>query len=86
MPVFRHFEEEAALVYKKTDEITPDERRRFIDQVRFPGKKTGVFKPNAFDEAVSAVVDTWVVSSSTLRTINRMRQLPTSGTGTLIPE
>ncbi len=58
-PVFRHFEEEANLSYKRTTEITPEERTRFIDQVRLPGGRTGSFKTDAFQKAVSAVVDTW---------------------------
>jgi hypothetical protein len=59
VPVFRHFEEEANLAYKKTTDITPEERQRFIDQVKLPGNKTGAFKTDAFNKAVSAVVDTW---------------------------
>jgi len=59
VPVFRHFEEEANLAYKRTNELTPEERRRFIEQVRLPGNRTGAFKADAFIKAVSAVVDTW---------------------------
>lgn len=59
VPVFRHFEDEANLAYKRTNELTPDERRRFIDQVKLPGNRTGAFKADAFIKAVSAVVDTW---------------------------
>ena len=59
VPVFRHFEEEANLAYKRTNEITPDERARFIDRVRLPGNRTGAFKTDAFNKAVSAVVDAW---------------------------
>jgi hypothetical protein len=59
MPVFRHFEEEENLAYKTTNEITPEERQRFIDQVRLPGNKTGEFKKDAFNKAVDTVVETW---------------------------
>jgi hypothetical protein len=58
-PIFRHFGEEANLVYKRTNELTPEERRRFIDQVKLPGNRTGAFKTDAFSKAVSAVIDTW---------------------------
>ncbi len=59
IPVFRHFEEEKDLAYKPTDEITPEERQRFIDQVRLPGNRTGEFKKDAFSKAVDTVVATW---------------------------
>jgi hypothetical protein len=58
-PVFRHFEEEANLSYKRTNEITPDERARFIDRVRLPGGRSGTFRTDAFNKAVLAVVDAW---------------------------
>ena len=59
IPVFRHFEEEAKLAYKKTNEINADERQRFIDQIKLPGNKTGAFKQDAFDKAVGTVIETW---------------------------
>ena len=59
IPVFRHFEEEANIAYKKTNKITPEERRRFVDQVKLPGNRTGAFKTDAFNKAVSAVIDMW---------------------------
>jgi hypothetical protein len=59
IPVFRHFEEEKDLAYKKTGEITSEERQRFIDKVKLPDNRTGAFKTDAFYKAVSAVVDTW---------------------------
>jgi hypothetical protein len=59
MPIFRHFEEEKDLAYKTTDEISLEERKRFIDQVRLPGNKTGAFKKDAFNKAVEAVIEAW---------------------------
>jgi hypothetical protein len=59
MPVFRHFEQEKDLAYKKTDELTAAEKQRFIEEVRLPGNKTGEFRKNAFDKAVGVVIDTW---------------------------
>lgn len=58
-PVFRHYADEKFLAYKKTKDITPEERQRFIDQVKLPGNKTGQFKKDAFDKAVNMVIDTW---------------------------
>jgi hypothetical protein len=59
IPIFRHFAEEKNLAYKKTTEITPEEDRRFIGQINLPGNKTGEFKKDAFDKAVSTLVETW---------------------------
>lgn len=59
IPVFRHFAEEEKLAYKKTNEITPEELRRFVNPVKLPGDKTGEFKKDAFDKAVAAVIDAW---------------------------
>jgi hypothetical protein len=58
-PIFRHFAEEKNLAYNTTNEITSEERQRFIDQIRIPGNKTGEFKRDAFDKAVVAVTDAW---------------------------
>ena len=58
-PVFRHFAEENNLAYKKTNEITADERQRFIDAILLPGNETGEFKKDGFEKAVNAVIDTW---------------------------
>ncbi|MDD5242447.1 MAG: zinc dependent phospholipase C family protein [Syntrophorhabdaceae bacterium] len=59
LAVFRHFGEEKNLVYKKTADIDPEERRQFIEQVMLPGNKTGTFRKDAFDKAVNVVIDTW---------------------------
>lgn len=59
VPAFRHFEEETNLSYKKTGEITPEERTRFVDQVKLPAGRSGSFRAGAFDKAVAAVVDVW---------------------------
>lgn len=58
-PVFRHFAEEKDLAYKKTTEITPEERQRFVEKIRLPGNKTGEFKKDVFDKAVNTVMETW---------------------------
>ena len=59
VPVFRHFAEEKNLAYKKTTELTRNERKRFIEEVTLPGNKTGDFKKDAFYKAVDTVVQTW---------------------------
>ena len=58
-PVFRHFAEEKDLAYKKTADITPEDRQRFVEKIRLPGNKTGKFKKDGFDKAVNTVIDTW---------------------------
>lgn len=58
-PIFRHFEEEKNLAYKRTSEITADERLKFIDKVMLPGGRTGEFKKDAFNKAVNTVIHTW---------------------------
>src|SRR5208337_5420580 len=58
-PVFRHFEEEQDLAYKKTTDITSEERQRFVEEIRLPGNKTGEFKKDAFEKAINTVIDTW---------------------------
>ena len=59
VPVFRHFAEEKDLAYKKTTEITQEERKRFIAEINLPGTKTGEFKKDAFYKAVDTVIQTW---------------------------
>jgi hypothetical protein len=59
MPIFRHFAEEKNLAYKKTKDISQEERRQFIDKVKLPRNKTGQFKKDAFDKTVKAVMDVW---------------------------
>src|SRR5208337_1654800 len=58
-PIFRHIAQDNNLAYKITNDITPDEWRLFVNQVKLPGNKTGEFKKDAFDKAVAAVIDTW---------------------------
>jgi hypothetical protein len=58
-PIFRHIGEKTGLVYKTTAELTAEERSRFLDQVTLPGHKTGQFKKDAFDKAVTTVIDVW---------------------------
>lgn len=57
--IFRHIGEGKNLVYKKTRDINPDERKRFIDEVRLPGNRLGRFREDVFDKAVGAVMDAW---------------------------
>ena len=59
MPLFRHIGEAEGLAYKKTDELTPDEKERFIEQVNLPHGATGAFKESAFDKAVERLVEVW---------------------------
>jgi hypothetical protein len=58
-PIFRHIGEKEGLAYKKTDEFTGDERARFIEQINLPGSKTGTFKEQTFDKAVSKLIEVW---------------------------
>lgn len=59
IPIFRHIGEEKSLVYKKTGDITPDERKKFIEEVKLPGNGIGRFKEDAFDKAVDMVIGVW---------------------------
>lgn len=59
LPVFRHVGEKANLVYKKTSNITIEERKKFISDVKLPGNKTGKFKEDAFDKTVATVLEVW---------------------------
>jgi hypothetical protein len=58
-PIFRHIGEREDLVYKKTDELTDEERARFVERVNLPGGATGTFKEHAFDKAVSRLIGVW---------------------------
>jgi hypothetical protein len=57
--IFRHMGEEKNVVYKKTNEITKDERKRFIDEINLPGDKIGSFREDAFNKTVEKVVEVW---------------------------
>jgi hypothetical protein len=59
VPIFRHFEEEANIAYKTTNSITAEEWQNFVNQVKLPHNRIGRFKEDAFDKAVTAVIDTW---------------------------
>jgi len=59
IPVFRHFGEEKSLVYKRVEGFDQEERKKFIEEVRLPGGKTGNFRKNVFDKAVAMVIDVW---------------------------
>jgi hypothetical protein len=58
-PIFRHIGEKTNLVYKQTRDITVEERKRFIAEIKLPGNKMGKFKEEAFDKAVNIVVEVW---------------------------
>jgi hypothetical protein len=60
IPVFRHIGEETNLVYKKFAEILPDEKKKYISEIKLPKKKVlGNFKEHAFDKAVKKVIEVW---------------------------
>lgn len=59
IPIFRHIGKEKNLVYKKVNDITPEERKKFIDEVALPNGKSGNFKEVAFDKAVGEVIKAW---------------------------
>jgi len=56
---FRHAREEKNLAYKRVKDITAPERSRFIENVRLPNGKTGRFREDVFDKAVSKVIEIW---------------------------
>jgi len=57
--IFRHMGEQKSVVYKKTGEFTPEETEKFIGAIKLPGGGVGNFKEDAFDKAVSQVIDIW---------------------------
>jgi hypothetical protein len=59
IPIFRHIGLEKNLVYKKVNEITVEERKKFIDEIKLPGNNIGKFKENAFYKAVEMVIEVW---------------------------
>ena len=59
IPVFRHFGEEKSLVYKRVKDFDEGEKKRFIEEVRLPGGKIGIFRKDVFDKAVAKVIDVW---------------------------
>lgn len=59
IPIFRHIGLEKNLVYKKVNEITVEERKKFIDEIKLPGNNIGKFKENAFNKAVEMVIEVW---------------------------
>ena len=59
IPIFRHIGLEKNLVYKKINEITVEERKKFIDEIKLPGNNIGKFKENAFNKAVEMVIEVW---------------------------
>jgi hypothetical protein len=59
IPIFRHIGEEGNLVYKKEKDITPEEEKKFIDEVVLPNGRTGKFKELIFDKTVGEVIKVW---------------------------
>lgn len=64
MPFFRHLGvknigEEESLAYKKTKDITSEEYKKFIGEIKLPSGGTGNFKNDAFDKAVNNVLEVW---------------------------
>jgi len=60
IPIFRHIGEALNLVYKKFDEIQPDEEKRYISEIKLPKRKTaGNFREHAFDKTVEKVAEIW---------------------------
>lgn len=58
-PIFRHIGEKKHLFYKKVGDITIEERKKFIEEVKLPGNKIGKFKEDVFDKAVEKVIEVW---------------------------
>ena len=59
IPFFRHWQEDKSIAYKKTEDISTDERQRFIEKIKLPNGKIGEFKTDAFDKAVDNVINVW---------------------------
>jgi len=59
MPVLRHLGTALDLVYKPTASLDPEDRKRYVDQVRLPGGGLGRFEEDVFDRAVEKVVAVW---------------------------
>jgi hypothetical protein len=58
-PIFRHIGEVKHLFYKKVSDITVEEWKRFIDEIKLPGNKVGRFKEEVFNKAVEKVINVW---------------------------
>ncbi|MEN6373281.1 MAG: zinc dependent phospholipase C family protein [Smithella sp.] len=58
-PIFRHIAKGKNLAYKNSDELTSDERLRFIDQLTLPDKSKVDFRQYVFYKAVTKVTDVW---------------------------
>lgn len=60
IPIFRHVGEQLNLVYKKYNEIKPNEEKRYISDIKLPkGTTKGNFRDHAFDKTVKKVVEIW---------------------------
>ena len=57
--IFRHIGEEVNVAYKKTTELSDDEKTRFLQHINLPGGQTGTFKEEAFNKAVNKLIETW---------------------------
>jgi hypothetical protein len=58
-PIFRHIGEAKHLFYKRVSDITSEERKIFIEEIKLPGNKIGRFKEDAFNKAVEKVIEVW---------------------------
>lgn len=58
-PIFRHIGEAKHLFYKKVSDITIEERKNFIEEIKLPSNKIGNFKEDAFNKAVEKVIEVW---------------------------
>ena len=59
VPIFRHMGEAKNLFYKKTNEVSAEDRKKYFEEVRLPMNKIGNFKEDAFDKTVKAIVEAW---------------------------
>ena len=57
--IFRHIGQSLNLTYKKTADITDDEKEKFFTQVRLPRRNPGNFKNHVFDMAINEVLRVW---------------------------
>jgi hypothetical protein len=56
--LFRHLGEEIELVYRKTDELSADQKNRYFNNVSIPGETSGSFI-KVFDKTVAKVIEVW---------------------------
>lgn len=59
IPFSRHWQEDKNITYKRTKDISLDDRQRFIEKIKLPNGKIGDFKTDAFNKAVDNVIEIW---------------------------